>query len=131
MNSAINPAGLAEPRGYSNGMLLPPGRTLFVAGQIGWNARGQLVSDDFGPQFEQALNNVLSVVREAGGTPEHVGRLTIYVTDKAKYNAALKQVGEAYRSHMGKHYPAMTLVQVADLLEPGALVELEATAVLP
>jgi enamine deaminase RidA (YjgF/YER057c/UK114 family) len=112
-------------------MVLGGGRMLFVAGQIGWDAESRIVSDDFAAQFAQALDNVLDVVREAGGAPEHIGRFTIFVTDKKTYLAAAKAVGVAYRERMGKHYPAMSLVEVADLLEEGALVEIEATAVLP
>jgi enamine deaminase RidA (YjgF/YER057c/UK114 family) len=128
---AINPETLAPARGYSNGLVLGPGRILFVAGQIGWDREGRLVSDVFSAQFAQALENVVAVVRAAGGQPEHIGRLTIYVTNKQRYLAELKAVGAAYRERMGKHYPAMALVEVQDLLEEGALVEIEATAVLP
>lgn len=131
MATIVNPDSLAPPRGYSNGMVLGGGRMLFVAGQIGWDAESRIVSDDFAAQFAQALDNVLDVVREAGGAPEHIGRFTIFVTDKKTYLAAAKAVGVAYRERMGKHYPAMSLVEVADLLEEGALVEIEATAVLP
>lgn len=127
----VNPASLAAPRGYSNGLLLGPGRTLFVAGQIGWDANEQLVSEELTGQFAQALDNVLAVVREAGGAPEHIGRFTIYVTDKREYLREAKAIGVAYRERMGKHFPAMALVQVADLLLDGAKVEIEATAVLP
>lgn len=103
---------------------------LFVAGQIGWTARAELISDRFADQFDQALANVLSVVRAAGGTPESLARLTIYVTDKAQYLSAQQETGERYRARMGRHYPPMTLVVVRSLLEPGALVEIEATAVI-
>ena len=120
---------LAPPRGYSHGVLAT-GRWLFVAGQIGWNAAGQMVSGDFVDQFDQALANVLSVVREAGGTGESIARLTIYVTDKAEYVAAQASIGARYRVRMGKHFPAMTLVEVKALLEDAAKVEIEATAVL-
>lgn len=131
MTTVVNPSTLAPPRGYSNGLVLPPGRTLFVAGQIGWDAASKLVGPTMAAQFAQALRNVLDVVREAGGTPEHIGRFTIYVTDKRAYLSAAKEIGATYRELMGRHYPAMALVQVADLLEEGALVEIEATAVLP
>jgi enamine deaminase RidA (YjgF/YER057c/UK114 family) len=127
----INPASLGAPRGYSHGMLAPAGgRLLFVAGQVGWDGEQRLAGAGFVEQFEQALANVLAVVREAGGGPEQVARLTLYVTDKREYLAQLKAVGEAYRRHMGRHYPAMALVEVAALLAPGARVEIEATAVL-
>ena len=128
----INPSSLGAPRGYSNGMIAPAGgRVLFVAGQIAWDADQRLVGEGFTGQFERALANVLAVVREAGGGPEQVGRLTIYVTDRQEYLAALSEVGEAYRRVMGRHFPAMALVEVAALLEHGAKVEIEATAVLP
>jgi enamine deaminase RidA (YjgF/YER057c/UK114 family) len=126
----IDPDTLAAPRGYSNGMLFPAGgRVLFVAGQIGWDKDGQFV-DGLTAQFELALRNILEVVRAAGGGPESIGRLTIYVLDKADYAAKVKEIGRAYRAVLGKHFPAMALVQVAGLLEPRALVEIEATAVV-
>ena len=125
----INPPGLAPPRGYSHG-IAASGHVLFVAGQVGWNERSEIVSDAFPDQFDQALSNVLAVVAEAGGTPEAIARLTIYVVDKAEYLAAQKAVGEKYRARMGHHYPAMTLVEVRSLLEDGARVEIEATAVI-
>ncbi len=126
----IAPTDLATPRGYSNGMILGPGRLLFVAGQIGWDANEALVSERLDAQFAKALDNVLAVVRDAGGAPRNIGRLTIYVTDKREYLAQAKAIGVAYRERMGKHFPAMALVQVADLLLDGAKVEIEATAVL-
>ena len=125
----VTPASLAPPRGYSHGMV-GEGRVLFVAGQIGWNAQGELVSERFVEQFDQALANVLAVVAEAGGHAGSIGRLTIYVVDKSEYLAATTEVGQRYRERMGKHFPAMTLVEVKSLLEPGARVEIEATAVL-
>ncbi len=125
----INPPDLTAPRGYSNGVLAQ-GRILFVAGQVGWNVDGTLVSDRFVDQFDQALANVLSVVRAAGGVPESLARLTIYVLDKTEYVAAQREVGQRYRARMDSHYPAMTLIEVKSLLEPGALVEIEATAVI-
>lgn len=125
----VNPPSLAPPRGYSHG-IVGRGRTLFVAGQIGWNDRSTLVADTFVEQFDQALANLITVVTEAGGVPESVARLTIYVTDKSEYLAARKAVGERYRSRMGSHYPAMTLVEVKSLLEEGAKVEIEATALI-
>ena len=132
MPDVLNPDTLAAPRGYSNGLLFPAGgRLLFVAGQIGWDRHEKVVSPEVGPQFAQALRNVLDVVRAAGGGPEHIGRFTIYVTDKDQYTAARKEIGAAYREQMGRAYPAMALVQVAALLEAGALVEIEATAVIP
>lgn len=130
MAKVVNPDSLAPPRGYSNGLLYEGGRILFVAGQIGWD-REMKVADGLVAQFGQALDNILDVLREAGGAPDHVGRLTIYVTDKQEYLRTAKEIGVAYRERMGKHYPAMALVQVADLLEDRALIEIEATCVIP
>ena len=128
----INPEELGAPRGYSNGILAPAGgRLLFVAGQIAWNERQKIVSSRFAVQFEQALRNVAAVLHAAGGRAEHIGRLTIYVVDKGEYLADLAAVGESYRRVLGRHYPAMALVEVKSLLEPEARVEIEATAVLP
>lgn len=126
----IQPEGWLPPQGYSNGVAATPGRLLFVAGQIGWDAQHRLVSELLVGQFRQALVNVLSVVRAAGGRPTNIARLTIYVTDRSAYVGARKQLGRDWRDLMGTHYPAMTLLEVKGLLEPGALVELEATAVL-
>jgi enamine deaminase RidA (YjgF/YER057c/UK114 family) len=117
-------------KGYSNGVLAAPGRLLFVAGQIGWD-RNRALSDDLAEQFERALSNVLDVVKEAGGEPTDVCRFTVYVTDKHRYIAVAKEIGARYRKLMGKHFPAMALVEVADLLEDRAEVEIEATAVIP
>ena len=125
----INSKELAPPRGYSHGVLAT-GRLLMIAGQIGWNVRAEIVSDDFVEQFDQALSNVLTVVREAGGSAQSIARLTLYVTDKAEYLASAATLGARYRARMGKHYPAMTLVEVKSLLEERAKVEIEATAVL-
>ena len=125
----LNPPALAKPRGYSHG-IVGHGRVLFAAGQIGWNEKSELVSDRFADQFDQALANVLTVVRAAGGSPESVGRLTIYVVDKREYLEARREVGERYRVRMRGHYPAMTLVEVKSLLEDGAKVEIEATALV-
>ena len=128
----IDPEQLGAPRGYSNGMLTPPGgQLLFVAGQVGWDADQRIVSPEFAAQFGQALANVLAVVREAGGEPQHVATMTIYVVDCREYEQQLSAVGAAYRELMGKHFPAMALVEVQALLEAGAKVEIQATAVLP
>ncbi|MBL8898809.1 MAG: RidA family protein [Planctomycetes bacterium] len=127
----LNPESLGpRPRGYSNGVL-GTGRILCIAGQIGWDERERLVSPEFVPQFRRALWNLREVLRAAGGDPSMLARITIYVVDKRQYLAGAKQVGEAWREILGKHFPAMSLVQVADLLEEGALVEVEATAILP
>ncbi|HEX3867475.1 MAG TPA: RidA family protein [Gemmatimonadaceae bacterium] len=130
MNTPINPRELGSPRGYSNGMLAPPGRMLAIAGQIGWDGAGKLVSDEFAQQFNRALGNVLAVLHEAGGVPSDLITLRIYVVDKQRYLAQTKEIGAIYRELMGGHYPAMALVQVADLLEPGAQVEIEGLAVI-
>tara|TARA_R110002072_G_scaffold125244_17_gene261014 strand:+ start:6715 stop:7113 length:399 start_codon:yes stop_codon:yes gene_type:complete len=127
----IEPEGWAPAKGYANGILVTGGRTLYVAGQIGWDAQQALVSAEFLPQFRQALQNVAAVVKAAGGETQHLVRVTIYVTDKHAYMGAIRDVGAVWRDVIGRHFPAMTLVQVADLLEPGAQVEIEATAVLP
>ncbi len=128
----INPASLGAPSGYSNGILVDRGRLLFVSGQVAWDKGRQLVGrGDFVAQFEQALKNVLEVVWQAGGKPEHVVELTIYVTDKRLYLGRLREVGEKYRGLMGKHFPAIALVEVKDLLEEGALVEIRGIAAVP
>ena len=136
--TTIQPDGWATPRGYVNGIVVPAGRRLLVvAGQIGWDAQARLVTpqtdgeDAFVCQFAQALGNVATVVSTAGGSVGDVISLRIYVTDKARYVSQIKAVGAAYRAVFGRHYPTMALVQVADLLEPGALVEIEAMAALP
>lgn len=128
----IHPAGWAPAKGYTNGLLVRGDcDLLFVAGQIAWDAEQRLVGrGDFVAQFSQALANVVAVVRAAGGFPDDLARLTLYVTDKRLYLERLKEVGAAYRAHLGRHYPAMALVQVADLLEDGALIEIEATAAI-
>lgn len=128
----INPEALGAPKGWNNGMLAPAGgRVLFVAGQVASDASGRIVTDDFAEQFGIALENCLRVVRAAGGAAEHIGRLTVYVTDMEAYRAKLKELGAHYRAAMGRHYPAMALVRVAGLVDPAAMVEIEATAVLP
>ena len=129
--SFINPESLGRPRGYANGVLAPAGgRLLFVAGQIAWDASQRIVSDDFVEQFDCALSNVVAVVREAGGTPDDIARLVVYVTDKSEYSARTREVGERWRKHMGSHYPAMALVEVKSLLEDAAQVEIEGIAVI-
>ncbi len=126
----LQPPGWPRPSGYSNGVAAE-GRLVFVAGQIGWDAEQRLVSDDLAGQTEQALRNIVTVLAEAGAGPQHIVRLTWYVVDKHDYLARRREIGEVYREVIGKNFPAMTLVEVKDLLEEGALVEIEATAVRP
>jgi len=127
----INPQSLGAPSGYSNGLLTEAsGRLLFIAGQIAWNERHEIVSDDFVEQFDKALENVVAVVNEAGGKASDIARLIIYVTDKQAYRERTREVGERYRKHLGKHFPAMVLVQVVGLLDDAAKVEIEGIAVL-
>jgi enamine deaminase RidA (YjgF/YER057c/UK114 family) len=126
----LQPPGWPEPRGYANGMLAE-GRLVFVGGQIGWDETGAFGATDLAGQVRQALRNVLAVLAEAGGGPEHVARLTWYVTDRDEYLAAQREIGAAYREVMGRHFPAMAVVQVVALVEAAAKVEIEATAVLP
>ncbi len=127
--TALQPPGWPAPRGYSNGMM-GRGRVVLVGGQIGWDEQGRFPGG-LVAQVRQALRNILAVLKEAGGGPEHIGRLTWYVTDMEEYRASLKELGPAYRDVMGKHFPAMALVQVVALVEPEARVEIEATAILP
>jgi enamine deaminase RidA (YjgF/YER057c/UK114 family) len=130
MTKIVNPESLAPPKGYAHAAVAR-GTVIALGGQIGWDRDGKLVSTDFAPQFEKALDNFVVALRAAGGAPEHVVQVRIYVTDKRRYLAAAKECGVAWRARMGKHYPAMALVQVADLLEDGALVEIEGMAVIP
>ena len=126
----IQPEGWAAPKGYANG-IEARGRQVFVGGQIGWNAQGRFETDDLVEQTRQALRNCVEVVRAAGGEPTHIVRMTWYLKDKREYQARLKEIGQAYRDEIGRHYPAMTAIQVADLVEDRAKVEIEVTAVLP
>ncbi|MCW5634097.1 MAG: RidA family protein [Rubrivivax sp.] len=125
------PPGWTNPIGYANGIDVDAGRLVFIAGQVGWNAAQVFESDALVPQFEQALRNVLDVLAEAGGRPHHVCRMTAYCVDRPGYLAARAELGAVWRRLMGRHYPAMSLVFVADLLDHPARIELEATAVLP
>ena len=127
----LMPRGWAPPIGYADGIAAKPGRVVFVAGQIGWDERQQFQSADLAPQFQQALKNVLAVLAEAGGEPEHVCRMTAYCCDKAAYLAARPQLGRIWRELMGKHFPAMSMIFVSDLLDHPGKIELEATAVVP
>ena len=126
----LQPPGWARPRGYSNGMAAK-GHIVFIAGQIGWDDQCHFQTDDLAGQVRQALANVLSVLAQAGGRPEHIARMTWYVLDKRAYLEASRSIGQAYRELMGSHYPAMTAVEVSALIEDRALVEIEATAVIP
>ena len=125
------PPGWAPPIGYSNGVAADAGRIVFVAGQVGWNAQQRFERTDFVSQFDRALANVLEVLAQAGGRAEHVCRITAYCCDKPAYVAARPALGEAWRRRMGRHFPAMSMVFVADLLDHPAVIELEATAVIP
>src|ERR1041384_8075676 len=127
----INPESLGRPRGYANGVLVPTGGAwLFIAGQIAWDERQQIVSTDLVEQFERALANVITVVRAAGGKPEQIARLVIYVLDANEYRARMAEIGARWRAQMGRHFPAMVLVEVRRLLEDEALVEIEGIAVI-
>jgi enamine deaminase RidA (YjgF/YER057c/UK114 family) len=125
----VQPKGWALPKGYANG-IVARGRQVFIAGQVGWNALAQFESDDFVAQVEQALKNVVDVLAAAGGEARHLVRLNWYVTDKAEYKARQREIGEIYRKVVGRHFPAMTLLVVAGLLEPRAKIEIEGTAVI-
>ena len=126
----LQPPGWARAKGFSNGIACS-GKLVFIAGQIGWTGQGKWEARDFAGQFKQAIRNILSVLAEANGKPEHIVRLTWYVIDKKEYLGSLKDVGAAYRELMGQHYPAMAVVQVSGLVEDEARLEIEATAVVP
>jgi enamine deaminase RidA (YjgF/YER057c/UK114 family) len=126
----LQPAGWPRPKGFSCGVS-GEGTVVFVSGQIGWDEQGRFTASDVAGQVRQALRNVVAILAEAGARPEHVARLTWYVTDKHEYLAAQREIGEAYREVMGRHFPAMSVVAVAALLEDAAKVEIEATAVVP
>ena len=125
------PEGWAPPIGYANGIAVDGGRIAFIAGQVGWDAQQRFHSDDIAAQFEQALKNVLMVLAEAGGEARHICRMTAYCCDKPAYLAARRELSAIWRKHMGSHYPAMSMIFVADLLDSPGKIELEATAVLP
>lgn len=127
----VNPESLGAPRGYNHGLLAPrAGRTLFVAGQTATDETGAVIGGGFVEQFQRALERVVAVVRAAGGGAADIGRMTIYVTDLAAYRSSRESLGAAYRRVMGRHYPAMALVEVSGLVDAGAVVEIEATAVV-
>jgi enamine deaminase RidA (YjgF/YER057c/UK114 family) len=130
-HDVLLPAGWAPPVGYANGIAATPGRLVFIAGQVGWDAQQKFHADALAPQFEQALRNVLAVLALAGGRPEHICRITAYCCDKPAYLAARAELGAIWRRHMGRHFPAMSLIFVTDLLDHPAKIELEATAVVP
>jgi enamine deaminase RidA (YjgF/YER057c/UK114 family) len=125
----LHPAGFPPARGYSNG-ISARGRTVYVAGQVGWEADGTFATDDLIPQFSRALDSVIAVVRAGGGEPRHIAQMTVYVTDMAAYRAAAPALGPIWRERMGRHYPAMALVAVSALVEPRARVEIQAVAVI-
>jgi|SRR3954471_22021780 enamine deaminase RidA (YjgF/YER057c/UK114 family) len=127
--STVNPDSLAPPRGYSHGVK-GTGQIVFVAGQVGWTREGRVVSADFLSQFQRALDNVLDVLWAAGGRPTDIARMTVYVTDKAEYVARTREIGEFWRQRLGRHYPAMVLVEVKSLLDDEAKVEIEAMALV-
>jgi len=130
-NSPLLPEGWDPPIGYANGMETRPGRLIFLAGQVGWDAQRRFASAELVPQFEQALRNILDVLAVAGGEAEHVCRVTAFCTDKAAYLAARRELGAVWRRLMGRHYPAMSMIFVSDLLDSPGMIELEATAVIP
>jgi len=125
------PEGWAPPIGYANGIAVDGGRLVFIAGQVGWDAQQRFPSESVAAQFDQALRNVLAVLAVAGGRAQHICRMTVYCCDKPAYLAARRELGTIWRKHMGSHYPAMSMIFVADLLDSPGKVELEATAVIP
>lgn len=127
----IHPEGWSKPVGYANAVSVPAGRFVFIAGQVGWDEQQMFHSEALAPQFEQALRNVLAVLAAAGGRPEHICRITAYCTDKPAYVAARSELGAIWRRLMGRHFPAMSMIFVADLLDSPGVIELEATAVVP
>ena len=131
MMRILQPPGWAKPKGFANGIAVKGGTTVYIAGQVGCNGRGEWREKSFAGQFRQALHNILEVLSEAGGRPEHIVRLTWYVLDKAEYLGSLEEVGAAYRELMGRHYPVMAVVQMSGLVEDAARLEIEATAVVP
>ena len=131
MMQILQPPAWARPRGFANGIAVKGGTTVYIAGQVGYTGQGEWREKAFAGQFRQALANILEVLAEAGGRPEHLVRLTWYVLDKQEYLGALKEVGAAYRELIGRHYPVMAVLQVSGLVEAGARLEIEATAVIP
>jgi enamine deaminase RidA (YjgF/YER057c/UK114 family) len=127
----ILPAGWPTPKGYSNGILSGQGRMLFVAGQVGWNSSEEFASEKLVPQFEQALKNILAIVNEAGGSPEDICRMTCFCKDRNQYLSSRKELGKVWKDLMGNHYPCMSMIFVSDLLDHPAVIEIEATAIIP
>ena len=127
----LHPPGWSPPIGYANGISVPAGRIVFIAGQVGWDAQQRFHSEEIVPQFEQALANVLAVLAQAGGRPEHICRITAFCCDKPAYLSARPELGKIWRRLMGKHFPAMSMIFVSDLLDNPGKIELEATAVVP
>ena len=127
----LQPPGWARPKGYSNGIAVRGGKTVYIAGQVGWTAEGIFAEKSFGGQFKQALANILAVLAEAGGRPEHLVRMTWYVVDRGEYFRALGEIGAAYRELIGRHFPVMTVVEVRGLVGAEARLGIEATAVVP
>lgn len=130
MLKILQPPGWAQPKGYANGVAAR-GAFVAIGGQVGWNADQAFETDDFAAQARQALANIVAVLAEAGGRPEHIVRMTWYVVDRDEYMVSLRELGRAYRDVIGRHYPAMTAVEVSRLVEPRAKVEIEATAIVP
>lgn len=131
MIQILQPPGWARPKGYSNGIAVKGGTTVFISGQVAFNSKGVFEEKTFAGQFRQTLKNTLAVLAEAGGKPEHIVRMTWYVVDKNEYLGAIRQVGAAYRELIGRHYPTMAVVQVGGLIENAARLEIETTAVIP
>ena len=130
-SQVLHPRGWLPPIGYANGISVPAGRIVFIAGQVGWDAEQHFQSEELVPQFEQALKNIIAVLAEAGGKPNHICRLTAYCIDKPAYLAGRRELGRIWKSLIGSHFPAMSMIFVADLLDAPAKIELEATAVIP
>jgi enamine deaminase RidA (YjgF/YER057c/UK114 family) len=131
MMQILQPPGWAKPKGYSNGIAVKGGTTVYIAGQVAFNSQGVFEEKTFSGQFHQTLKNTLAVLAEAGGKPEHIVRMTWYILDKKEYLGAIREVGAAYRELIGRHYPAMAVVQVSGLIEDEAKLEIETTAVVP
>jgi len=131
MHTTILPEGWKAPIGYANAILAEPGRTLYLAGHVGWTAQQEFESDALVPQFEQALKNILAILETAGGRPQHIVRITAFCIARDEYLASRRELGRIWRTLIGDHYPAMSMIFVADLLDHPGKIELEATAVIP